>query len=239
MVKAASLFNLSSKKSVDDSGAPDGGNQADASVVERKCDIAKPKSEKKVKNTNNVKALARNKTNQEAAKPNQGRTAAPGWRASKMVKAASLFNLSTKNSDYDSSAPDGRNQADAFAVEQKSVIVEPKSEKKVKNTKLLANLAKIDEAKESNNQNPASRRALGARRTKSDKSEESRKARLARRRTKSNTPEDSSEKNSIKKLASRRMKCIPMSGIEEELLPEDTEEMKSKKTESAYPFIAL
>jgi hypothetical protein len=100
-------------------------------------------------------------------------------------------------------------------VEQKSDIAKPKSEKKVKNTKLPDKLANIDEATESN-QKPVStgRRALGARRTNNDDASE----------------DDSSEKTSIKKPFLRRINLIPKSEIEQERQPANTEGMNSKKT---------
>jgi hypothetical protein len=164
----------------------------------------------------NVKALTRNETNQKATKPNQGRTAAPRWGSSAMEKAASIFNFGIDNwdsdsdSDTDPSAPDGGNQADALVADRKSDSTKPKSEKKVKNTKLPGKLAKIDEAKESNHK-PASIRALGLRRTNSYK------------------PVDSSGGNII---TSTRIKVIPKSEIEQERQPENTEGMNSKKTKS-------
>jgi hypothetical protein len=147
------------------------------------------------------KALTCNETNQEATKLNQGRMAAPPcWRSNAMEKSASLSNFDVDienwDSDSDSSAPNGGNQADAFVVVRKSDIAKPKSEKKLKNTKRPDKLAKIAEATELN-QKKASRRALGARRTNNNESEAS------------------SEKNSIKSPSFRKIKFIRKSETEQ------------------------
>jgi hypothetical protein len=170
------------------------------------------------KSRSEAKALTCNETNQEATEPNQGKMASPPlWRSNAMEKGASLksFVVEDWDSDSDSSAPDGGNQEDAFVVERKSGIAKPKSEKKVKNTKLPDKLSKIDEATESN-QKMASKKALGASNTG---------------RTNNSESEESSEKNNIKKPASRKIKFIRKSEIEEGRKPENTEGMNSKKTE--------
>jgi hypothetical protein len=108
----------------------------------------------------------------------------------------------------------GGDHTNAFVIERRSDIAKPKSEKKVKNTKLPGKLAKIDEAKESNHKPASIRRALGDIRTNSYK------------------PVVSSGGNSIKKPASTRIKFIPNSEIEQVRQPDNTEGMNSKQNKS-------